>query len=133
MSAPNPLAIILPPPRYFAASVVMLLSVTHPLDLDAATVLLLMGIAALFLVLQGLIVRRVSKNILSSASENPGRKPHSFPFSPALSPHALHPAAPANQNRRDTAQTPSAPLNEPPISSARSPRSTFRTDGPPER
>lgn len=111
----------------------MLLSVTHPLDLDAATVLLLMGIAALFLVLQGMIVRRVSKNILSSASANLGRKTHSFPFSPVLSPPSLHPAAPADQDHRDTAQTPSAPLHEPPMSSARSPRSTFRTDGPPER
>ncbi len=71
----------------------MPLPVLPPLHLGATTVLLLVGIAVLFLALQKAVVRRAIKALLSSAPDRPDADAPSA-ASPPPAPSAPGPAAP---------------------------------------
>lgn len=75
----------------------MPLPVLEPLHLGATTVLLLVGIVALFLALQRAVVRRAIKTILSSAPAQPGQsaRPDTASATPAPPPAGPAPPPPA--------------------------------------
>ncbi len=78
----------------------MPLPVLQPMHLSATTVLLLLGIAAIFLALQKAVVRRLIKTLLSSAPAKPAERAPAVNVSVIPSPLASDAATPAATDSR---------------------------------